>query len=229
VDVVTVHQARLWLAQGNLEAASRWAQASGLSVDDAPSFHREAGHLTLARILVAQGKPDAAVRLLMRLLKAAESTERWGSAIEALLLLALTQHKKTEPDRALHALERALSLAEPEGYVRIFVDEGAPMAELLRQAAERGIAPGYVQELLSAFDASGPAEPRHAQPLIEPLSDREIEVLRLAAAGLSNREIAEQLYVSINTVKAHTKSVYRKLDAHNRTQAINRAQELGLL
>jgi LuxR family maltose regulon positive regulatory protein len=229
VDVVTVHQVRLWLAQGNLEAASRWAQASGMSADDAPSFHREAGHLTLARILVAQGKIDDAARLLARLLKAAESTQRWGSAIEALLLLALTQYKKNEPERALHALERALSLAEPEGYVRVFVDEGTPMAELLRQAAECGIAPRYVQELLSAFDASEPAEPRHAQPLIEPLSDREIEVLRLAAAGLSNREIAEQLYISINTVKAHTKSIYRKLDAHNRTQAINRAQELGLL
>ncbi|MBN1976759.1 MAG: AAA family ATPase [Anaerolineae bacterium] len=229
VDVVTVHQARLWLAQGNLEAASRWTQASGLSADDVPSFHREAGHLTLARILAAQDRPDDAARLLARLLKAAESTQRWGSAIEALLLLALTQHKKPEPDRALHALERALSLAEPEGYVRIFVDEGPPMADLLRQAAGRGMAPRYVRELLAAFDASEPAEPRHAQPLIEPLSDREIEVLRLAAAGLSNREIAEQLYVSINTVKAHSKSVYRKLDAHNRTQAINRAQELGLL
>ena len=229
VDVVTMHQARLWLAQGNLEAASRWAQASGLSADDAPSFHREAGHLTLARILVAQGKPDDAVRLLTRLLEAAESTERWSSAIEALLLLALTRYKKTEPGRALHALERALSLAEPEGYVRIFVDEGAPMAELLRQAAERGIAPNYVRELLSAFDVPEPKEPHRARPLVEPLSDREIEVLRLAAVGLSNREIAEQLYVSINTVKAHTKSVYRKLDAHNRTQAINRAQELGLL
>jgi LuxR family maltose regulon positive regulatory protein len=229
VDVVTVHQARLWLAQGNLEAASRWAQASGLSADDAPSFHREAGHLTLARILVAQGRPDDADRLLMRLLEAADSTQRWGSTIEALALLALTQNKKKEPDRALHALERALSLAEPEGYVRIFVDEGAPMAGLLRQAAERGIAPRYVHELLTAFGAPESAEPRHAQPLIEPLSDREVEVLHLAAVGLSNREIAEQLYISINTVKAHTKSVYRKLDAHNRTQAINRAQELGLL
>ena len=129
----------------------------------------------------------------------------------------------------MHALERALSLAEPEGYVRIFVDEGAPMAGLLRQAAERGIAPRYVHELLTAFGAPESAEPRHAQPLIEPLSDREVEVLHLAAVGLSNREIAEQLYISINTVKAHTKSVYRKLDAHNRTQAINRAQELGLL
>jgi LuxR family maltose regulon positive regulatory protein len=229
VDVVTVHQARLWLAQGNLEAASRWAQASGLSADDAPSFHREAGHLTLARILVAQGKPDNAAGLLTRLLEAAESTQRWGSAIEALELLALTQYKKTEPERALHALERALSLAEPEGYVRIFVDEGPPMAEMLRQAAERGIAPRYVCELLTEFGAPDPVGPCHAQPLIEPLSDREIEVLRLAAAGLSNREIAEQLYISINTVKAHTKSVYRKLDVHNRTQAINRAQELGLL
>jgi LuxR family maltose regulon positive regulatory protein len=146
-----------------------------------------------------------------------------------LTLLALTWHEKDDPDQALHALERALSLAEPEGYVRIFVDEGAPMAELLSQAAERGIAPNYVRELLSAFDVPEPKKPHRTQPLVEPLSDREIEVLRLAAAGLSNREIAEQLYISINTVKAHTKSVYRKLDVHNRTQAINRAQELGLL
>jgi LuxR family maltose regulon positive regulatory protein len=232
VDVVAVQQTRLWLAAGDLDAASRWAQQSGLGVDDALSFHLGAGHLTLVRVLIAQGELDRASGLLARLLEAAESSGRWGNVIEILILQALTLHKQAETYQALRALERALSLAEPEGYVRIFADEGEPMAALLQEAASRGILPDYVGRLLEVLGCGGVGEMSsraHTPTIVEPLSGRELEVLRFIAAGLSNPEIAEQLYVSVNTIKAHAKSIYRKLDVHNRTQAVNRARELKLL
>jgi LuxR family maltose regulon positive regulatory protein len=232
VDTVALHQARLRLAQGDLTAALRWMHESGLSTDDALSFHQEAGHLTLVRVLIARGELDRASGLLMRLLEAAESSGRWGSVIEMLMLQALILHERAETDQALLALERALSLAESEGYVRTFVDEGAPMAALLQEAAARGMASEYVGQLLDVLgrESTGKTSPRaHTTALIEPLSERELEVLRLIAVGLSNPEIAEQLYVSTNTIKAHAKSIYRKLDVHNRTQAVNRARELDLL
>jgi LuxR family maltose regulon positive regulatory protein len=132
-------------------------------------------------------------------------------------------------------LERALSLAQPEGYVRIFVDEGEPMARLLTIALSRGIAPDYVRRLLAAFPTTEPerAAPQKPQALasdlIEPLSERELEVLQLIAEGLTNREIASRLFLALNTVKAHTRNIYGKLDVHSRTQAIARTQALGLL
>ena len=134
------------------------------------------------------------------------------------------------------ALERALTIAEPEGYVRTFVDEGAPMAALLRRAATRGVAPAYVSKLLDALDAqapmrrgpTGPASPT-AQPLEEPLSEREREVLRLVAAGLSNRAIADELVLATGTVKKHINNIFTKLNVRSRTQAVAQARELGLL
>ena len=131
--------------------------------------------------------------------------------------------------QALGALEQALTLAEPEGYVRTFIDEGEPMAKLLRRALSEGIAPSYVSRLLAAFGET--AEPRStvAQPLVEPLSERELEVLRLIAAGLSNAEIAEELFIAVSTVKSHINHIYGKLGATNRIQAVAQAQELGLL
>jgi LuxR family maltose regulon positive regulatory protein len=134
----------------------------------------------------------------------------------------------------MSALERALSLAEPEGFVRTFVDEGEPMARLLQQAAARGIAPDYVSRLLAVLgaretdSASVPASPG-AISLVEPLTDRELEVLQLIGEGYSNQEIAEALVITLNTVKKHASGIYGKLGVHNRTQAVVRAQELGLL
>jgi LuxR family maltose regulon positive regulatory protein len=123
-----------------------------------------------------------------------------------------------------------LSLAEPEGYVRIFVDEGEPMAELLRHAASRGIAPTYVAKLLAAFEVEGLAvSPSNLQPLIEPLSERELEVLRLLTTHLSSTEIADELVISVNTVRSHIKSIYSKLNVHSRMDAVQRAKELELL
>jgi LuxR family maltose regulon positive regulatory protein len=129
----------------------------------------------------------------------------------------------------LTTLTRALLLGKPEGYVRVFLDEGAPMAKLLRHAGSRGISPKYVAELLSQFDSEIGAAPAAQQPLIEPLTERELEVLRLLADGLSNQDIANKLVVALGTVKTHTASLYRKLAVTSRTQAVARARDLGLI
>jgi len=132
-------------------------------------------------------------------------------------------------DRALSALCRALSLAEPEGYVRTFVDEGEPMAHLLRLSLSRGIAPDYVARLLAAFDQEIEPEPPGMQSLVEPLTERELDVLRLIVAGLSNPEIADELVIAVSTVKTHINHIFGKLGVDRRTQAVARAQELSLL
>jgi LuxR family maltose regulon positive regulatory protein len=131
--------------------------------------------------------------------------------------------------RALSVLEQALSLAEPEGYVRTFLDEGEPMARLLRQALSQGIAPNYAARLLAAFDAEVDLTPAPMDPLIEPLTERELEVLRLIVAGLSNPDSAEELFIAVSTVKSHVNHIYGKLGVENRVQAVNRARSLELL
>jgi len=233
---VTAFRVRLWLAQGNLEAAARWARECGLSVDDELAYHRELEYLTLVRVLIAQGRRDTggrllhdALKLLDRNLQAAQASGRMGSVIEILALQALALHAQGETARAMVALERALSLAEPEGYIRLFVDEGGLMAKLLHQAASRGLMPDYTRRLLAAFGdiiAPSPPEPK---PYVEPLSEREIEVLRLLAARLSSQEMAQELVISVNTVRTHIRNIYRKLDVHSRTQAVERARALKLL
>jgi LuxR family transcriptional regulator, maltose regulon positive regulatory protein len=237
---LAAHQARLWLAQGNLEDATRWAQDCELDVGEL-SYLREAEYLTLARVLIARGKLVEARQLLERLLTAAEDGGRMKSAIEILILQALASQAQGEMARALGALESALELAQPEGYVRTFVDEGAAIANLLVHARgahdERPGAdpdsghPGYVGKLLAAFRQ--PSAPQHLPPEVLPsidlLSDRELEVLQLVAAGFKNQQIAEELFVVVGTVKAHLNSIYRKLGAQSRIQAVSRAKDLGLL
>ena len=218
-------EAKLRLRQGDTTLALRWTRESELGSDDEPSFQHEALYRTLARLLIAQDRPSKALRLLIRLLSMTETAGALGSAIDVLVLSALALQAEGASDRALPPLERALTLAEPEGYVRTFVDEGEPMAMLLRQAAAQGTVPAYVGRLLAAFGT----EADDSSPLLEPLSNRELTVLRLITAGLSNREIADELYLSLNTIKTHTKSIYSKLNAHSRTQAVNRARDLGLL
>ncbi|MDY6877471.1 MAG: LuxR C-terminal-related transcriptional regulator [Chloroflexota bacterium] len=262
---LTACQVQLWLAQENLAAASRWAQESGLSPSaalrasaaDELGFQDELEYITLARVLITQGRaqPDGttlyeALRLIERLFQAAESTGRMGHVIELLVLQALTLEIQGDLNRALACLEHALELAEPQGYVRIFADEGEPMARLLWQAAERGIAPGYVSRLRAAFETdeqrskgagekesapaplstgSGQALPPCSPTLIEPLTSRELQVLQLLADGLTYGEIAGQICVGLNTVRTHIKNVYGKLSVHKRSQAIARARELNLL
>jgi len=240
----SAHQARIWLAQGRLDLAAHWAR--DYSQIGATEYLREFEDLTLARVLIAQGKPDEALTLLNRLAEGAEAGGRHGRMIEILVLRSLAlqaQHKSAD---ALAALEKSLSLAEPEGYVRIFLDEGAPMATLLRLGTERGVwstpqLARYVNRLQAAFDlepqtAGVKADrtstlqlPTSNLQLIEPLSERELEVLRLVAAGLSNSEIAERLFLAVGTVKTHVHNVYGKLGVQSRAQALARARELNLL
>jgi LuxR family maltose regulon positive regulatory protein len=228
-------RARLWVVQGSLGAALGWVSEQGLSADDDLSYMREFEHVTLARVLLAQyttAHDEAALHsatgLLQRLLAAAHEGGRSGTVIEILVLEALALHAVGAVSDALVTLERALALAEPQSYVRVFVDEGAPMASLLRAAAKEGIARTYVRRLQAVFTNTD-ADPRADQGLIEPLSERELEVLRLLATDLNGPEIARTLVVSLNTVRTHTKNIYTKLDVNDRRAAVRRATELHLL
>jgi LuxR family maltose regulon positive regulatory protein len=177
------------------------------------------------------------IEFLDRLLKAAQEGGRLGSVIEILILQALAQQVQGDLSAALIPLRQALKLAEPECYIRMFLDEGSPMAQLLREAAKRVIMPDYTGKLLATFEAQGqgnasaspiPASPA-SQSLIEPLSLREVEVLRLFRTELSGPEIARELVIALSTVRTHTESIYRKLDVNNRRAAVKRATELGLI
>jgi LuxR family maltose regulon positive regulatory protein len=234
-------KARVGVAQGKLDKALGWAREQGLSVADDLSYLREFEHITLARIRLAQSRSDPSdksvqevIEFLERLLKAAETGGRLGSAIEILVLRALAYQARGDLSVALGPLEQALALAAPEGYVRIFLDEGSPLAKLLREAAKRGIMPEYTGKLLGAFKEEGQrsegGSPLPAsQPLIEPLSQRELDVLRLFKTELSGPEIARELVIGLSTVRTHTKSIYSKLEVNNRRAAVRRAEELGLI
>jgi LuxR family maltose regulon positive regulatory protein len=176
----------------------------------------------------AAGALHAAVRLLDRLLAAAEEGGRTGSVVEILVLQALAGQADGDIPGALACLQRAVALAEPEGYVRVFLDEGPPMGVLLREAASQGIASNRVRRLVTAFGTA--QDPRSAgQGMIEPLSDRELEVLRLLDTPMSVPEIARELFVSPNTLRTHTRHIFTKLEVNNRRAAVDRAAELGLL
>ena len=186
----------------------------------------------LQDLLLAQeeGRVEEALELLAQIYDSARAVGGIGLMIEARSLEARIYQAQDELDRALEALEDALVLGEPEGYVRTFADRGAPMARLLVEAAARGIMPDYTEKLLATFgaDAEDDTAPL-AQPLIEPLSPRELEVLQLVAQGLSNREIAERLFLALTTVKGHNSRIFGKLQVRRRTEAVARARELGLL
>ena len=227
--------ARVWIAQGSLGAALGWAREQGLSADDDLSYLREFEHITLARMLLARHRDERAedslhqaTRLLERLLLAAEEGGRTGRVIEILVLQALARQRRGDLPAALGCLERAMTLAEPEGYVRVFADEGPPMASLLKAAAKQGTARNYARRLLAAAGQTGPGNPV-GQALIEPLSERELDVLRLLGTDLDGPAIARELTVSLHTVRTHTKHIYAKLTVTNRRAAIRRARELGLL
>jgi LuxR family transcriptional regulator, maltose regulon positive regulatory protein len=237
---------RVWVAQGRLSEALGWARERGLSVDDELSYLREFEHITLARVLIAEYRRNPAdhtireaLRLLDRLLQAAEAGGRVGSVIEILVLQALAHQVQGSLAPAFVALERALRLAEPEGYVRIFVDEGLPMARLLYEALSQEVEADYIRRLLAAFPAVNSEQTTTAplraskselvKPQIEPLSERELEVLQLIAEGLANQEIATRLYLSPHTVKVHARNIYGKLGATSRTHAIAKGKALGIL
>lgn len=241
IKQITSWQARLYILQGKLEEASRWASEIGLSSDkeDKPgqplTYFLLLEYLVLARIRIAEGQLDGAARLLNHLLTAAETGARTSSVIEIRILQALALQAQKKTDQAVTSLEQALILAEPEGFFRIFVDEGPPMARLLYETLSHGITPDYARRLLAAFPDDGskksPGANKSASDSewIEPLSERELEVLQLIADGMTNRAIADRLYLTTNTVKAHTRSIYGKLDVNSRTQAVARARALGIL
>ncbi|TCN29664.1 LuxR family maltose regulon positive regulatory protein [Kribbella orskensis] len=223
VRPVPAMRARVWIAQDRLSDVSSWVSERGLSSEDELSYLQEFEHVTLARALLAQDESDEARRLLERLLQSADEGGR--STIEILVLQALAQQLRGDVPAALVTLERALALAEPEGYCRIFVDEGAPMATLLKAAHQTE----YVVRLLTAFDKTGRHRTTARQGLIEPLSDRELDVLRLLGTDLDGPDIARELIVSLNTVRTHTQHIYAKLGVNNRRAAVRRAEELDLL
>jgi LuxR family transcriptional regulator, maltose regulon positive regulatory protein len=244
LNPVPAQQARLLLAQGDVAAAARWAEQRGLGPGDDPGYPREPEYLVLARVLLAQDRPAQALTLLDRMLAAAAAQGRTGSVIEIGALRALALAARGDQDAAVDALDRALALGCPQGYVRVFADEGAPMAALLarlaaaqkaERAAGRGVPPGCLAKVLRA---SGGQDDRQGAArgaavvvpgLVEQLTARELEVLVLLAAGRPNPRIAEQLVVTLDTVKKHVSHLLGKLGAANRTEAVTRARQLGLI
>lgn len=225
-------QLELWLVQDRLRAAVNWSDEMLRGAVREGRPENVGVQLAVARVLIFKGDTVAlekAQTLLEPLLEAAEGEGRMGVTIEALALLGMSDWRRGERTSAMASLERALRLAEPEGYVRLLVDLGLPMAQLLQEARSRGVFPDYVDRLLAAFGAGlSPHIPAKAA-VPEPLTHREKEVLKLVAAGLTNREIAEELVISPETVKKHTSSIYGKLGVSNRTEAAARARELDML
>jgi LuxR family transcriptional regulator, maltose regulon positive regulatory protein len=242
LNPVPATRARLLLAQGDLPAAARFVQDNDLGPDDEPDYARESGHLVLARILLAQDRPGQALALLGRLHGAAEAQDRGDGRIESGALLALALAATGDETGAVTALAEALLLACPQGYVRVFADEGPPMAALLGRlvAAQRagqaaaGVPLGYLARLRRAFSVGQPAadsgrDTAAVPGIVDPLTSRELEVLRMLAAGRSNQAIAGELVVTLDTVKKHVGHVLGKLGASNRTEAVARARELSLI
>lgn len=247
VQPIAAARTRVRIAQGRLDEARAWAREVGVTADDEPRYVAEFAELTLARLLVAEhragcapGALDDAVRLLDRLVAAAEGADRGGSLVEAQLVRALARDAGGDVDGALGDLGNALKLGVPAGYARLFLDEGAPMEQLLRVAAERldASGSGHAKRLLDGSQTSRAAQPAAPTPTSatgatgatgEELSEREVEVLRLLATDLSGPEIARHLYVSVNTLRTHTKHIFTKLDVNTRRAAVRRAGELNLL
>ena len=231
-------QARVWLAQGRLDLAAEWLDEEALEVDCDPDdfdMFRLQEAVVVARVLIAQGRLEEAEALLTKLHGFAQKNGLVARDIEILALASMAYQAQGNPTEALTELEGALALAEPGGFIRVFVDEGPPMARLLYKALDREFETEYVRRLLAAFPIAEPLQRDlmksrdHQSELIEPLSGRELEVLQHMATGATNREIADQLFLSLNTIKVHTRNIYGKLGVNNRTQAVNRARELGLI
>jgi LuxR family maltose regulon positive regulatory protein len=248
-DYVASEKASLWLAQGDIEAVSRWLESRGLDGDVSlypqeedgshfVPFNRVLDYGLAARLHMAQDRPDKALRLL-RSLRPMVETAGWTLFVVRLLIFeSLALHLLGNIQEAMDPLAHALALSGPQGFVELFVKEGAPMVELLRHAGSRGIAPEYVSNLLAQFEtrlSAIPPSPHlpmpapQIQPLVEPLTERELDVLRLLATSLSTAEIADRLFISVSTVRSHTKNIYAKLNVHRRWDAAERAKELKLI
>jgi LuxR family maltose regulon positive regulatory protein len=231
-------EAQASLQEGDLAAAGHWATAAGLTPADTPHHWDELPFFVYVRLLVAQSRLDEADTILATLERSAQESGRLRKLITVYLQQALIQKALHHPQAAIACAERAVHLAAPEGYTRAFLDEGPGVAKLLPHI--RHTAPNFVAHLLEAFRretqraeglrAASVSPPTvHANALIEPLTEREMEILRFIAAGRSNPEIADLLYLSLNTVKWHVKNLYGKLQVSNRVEAAARADALGLL
>jgi LuxR family transcriptional regulator, maltose regulon positive regulatory protein len=236
-------KARLQLRQMHTEQAAYWVGTCGLNLRDDPMpYAHQVEYLTLARVLISQGEFEGVENMLERLLQVAEPDQRTGDVIEIIIQQALLSSASGNKNQAVQLLERALDLAEPEGFIRIFIDEGDHMRHLLLElqsnlrqnngtlidrSLHRLIA--YTDKLLAAFSGPSPVKKSSPETLFEPLSERELDILRLIATGRTNQEIAEILVIAVSTVKSHINHLYGKVGAHNRVQVIAAAHELGLL
>jgi LuxR family maltose regulon positive regulatory protein len=233
-------KARVRIAQGRLDDAQAWIDEQNLTAADDPRYLREFGHITLARLMIARyaddpmsSSMDEVEALLVRLLDAAETGGRLGSANEILILQSLVLEARGGLPEALEPLGRALGNAGPEGSLRLFIQAGPAMLKLLRAAAGAGIQPDFVRQLAQAIRQSEGTGAQVAgtagQHLAEELSERELHVLRLLATELTGPDIARELYVSLNTMRTHTKHIFAKLEVTSRAAAIRRAEVLGLI
>ncbi|RPI26097.1 MAG: hypothetical protein EHM70_19385 [Chloroflexota bacterium] len=236
VDMV---EAWMQISEGSLDGPRQWAERYGMSGPFDPSVLEQGDQATIrrfrkyeypitARLWIADGRPADALALLEAVLPGVEEINRIGLAIEYEILIAIAAHALGQENKSLRAIERALTLAEPEGYVRIFLDVGKALAGILSMAISNRIRPGYARRLLAAIPNASPAAVKPAG-MVEQLSGRELEVLGLIAEGLSNEEIAQRLVLSLPTIKWHTSNIYGKLIVKNRTEAVARARILGLL
>ena len=244
IQPIASMRARIWIRQGLHLKVLNWAHARGIEYDQSPEYLHEHEYLTLVRALIARYREDGhkesidqALNLLDRLITSAEAQNRYGSLIVILVTQTMALEAKNDTVQALTILERAVKLAEPQGYIGVFVDAGQEMQHLLEELSGPGKMPGYTTKLLSAFHKEDElnialaehSSPRSIQPMQEPLSRREREVLDLISEGLSNQEICKKLFVSLSTVKGHNLRIFAKLDVKRRTEAVARARELGIL
>jgi LuxR family maltose regulon positive regulatory protein len=241
-EINRIVQVRLWLLQKNLAGASYWAEQCQSTLQDMPPYLKEFQELTIARIWMGEKRAGKALSLLKNLLTSAESGGRIGIIIEVLVLMALASNELRLSNQTNEYLARALSLARPEKYVRIFIDEGEAMEELLRKAHQHDVPPfaevamrSYLHLLLHSFEKkapkpiSFPRADRAIQPLIEPLSERELQVMRLIANGMSYEEVAQELVVALSTIQWHIKNIYQKLNVHSGIEAVAISRQLNLL
>ena len=230
---ISAWQIRIWLADGKLDDAAQWLNENSPRIDGELPFVYEADYVAVARILLVQEQFDAAVELLTRLQGVAEAGGRYLRVIELLLLLALAAQARDGLPQALSLLEQALQLGESRGIIQTFVIEGPALARLLYAALQHDIEPAYVQRILGAFPVETPqelkAEPSQGADWVEPLTDRETEILQLICEGLTNKQVGSRLYLSANTVKTHLRNIYGKLGVSNRTQAVAKGRALGII
>ena len=235
VTEMKARQLRLWLAQGKNEETLQWLAEQGLEVTGKPDRNNEWEYLVLVRFIITTGHPSDTLDLLDRLYTNANERGHISRVIEILNLQALVMQAAGDTQQALNALEQSLNLAEPRGFLYTYINEGPSMARLLHDALSRNISREYVQKLLNYFPVEQPEKNQQQQKkslgsqLIEPLTDRELDVIRLIAAGLSRQEIATELFVSINTIKTHARNIYQKLGVNSQMQAVSKARNLGLL